>query len=303
MLSPEPQNTDITTGPVVVWVETIPLCQGLVFATGHQRPWKHAWWDGMSFTNEVAGTQFWAESQWSEPVSALIATSKVCRACFLSTWNVFSFTQVAHGVRGTDCQTRWSVSVGSLLIITMASTLNGRINPTSQNCKNVHLFGLGTDVDRPRRCAAAWKLKSRTHSRDNLTSNPSLRAHCRRSLGTTSGAVGTSTRADACALQAYTQLPAPPNHHLNSGISMSNSSINFWRFFWTSSRTLVFLVHGAWHFGIVVNRRTQSIRCIVTSKTIFAHATATGTKQQSRPQVHWNSNHTWTDSVWSSSIP
>ena len=37
MLSPETQNTDISTGPVVVWFETIPLCQGLVFATGHQR--------------------------------------------------------------------------------------------------------------------------------------------------------------------------------------------------------------------------------------------------------------------------
>ena len=38
--------------------------------------------------------------------------------------------------------------------------LNGRINATSQGCKNVaellfqHLFGLGTNVDRPRRCAA-----------------------------------------------------------------------------------------------------------------------------------------------------
>ena len=56
-------------------------------------------------------------------------------------------------------------------------------------------------------------------------------------------------------------------------------------------------------FRIVVNRRTHSIKCIVTSKTIFAHATATGTNQQSRPQVHLNLNHTWTDSVWSSAIP
>ena len=48
----------------------------------------------------------------------------------------------------------------------------------------------------------------------------------------------------------------------------------------------VFLVHGTWHFGIVVNRRTHSIMCIVTSKSVFAHATATGTNQQSRPQVH-----------------
>ena len=58
MLLPEPPNTDFSTGPVVVWVETIPLCQGLVFATRLQRPSKHARWDGMSFTNEVVGTEF-----------------------------------------------------------------------------------------------------------------------------------------------------------------------------------------------------------------------------------------------------
>ena len=244
--SPQNHKTLISQlDPSWFGLRPFPCVKGLVFATRFQRPSKHARWDGKSFTNEAPRTQFWAESQWSEPVSALIATSKVCRACFLSTWNVFSFTQVAPRHRGTDCQIRWSVSVGSLLIITMASTLNGRINPTSQGCKNVaelllqHLFGLGTDVDRPRRCAAAWKLKSRTHSRDNLTSNLSLRAHCRRSRGTTSGAVGTSTRADACALQAYIQLPAPSNHHLNSGISMSSSSINFWRLLCTSSRTLL----------------------------------------------------------------
>ena len=67
--------------------------------------------------------------------------------------------QVAPRHSGNDCQIRWSVSVSSLLIITMASTLNGRIDPTSHVRKNVaelllqHLFGLGTDVDRPRRCA------------------------------------------------------------------------------------------------------------------------------------------------------
>ena len=37
MLSPETQNTDISTAPVVFSVETIPLCQGLVFATGTRR--------------------------------------------------------------------------------------------------------------------------------------------------------------------------------------------------------------------------------------------------------------------------
>ena len=56
--------------------------------------------------------------------------------------------QVAPRHRGNDCQIRWNLSVGSLFIITVASTLNGRINATSQGCKN-------TDVDRPRRCAAA----------------------------------------------------------------------------------------------------------------------------------------------------
>ena len=30
---PRTQNFDVSTGPVVVWVETIPRCQGLVFAT------------------------------------------------------------------------------------------------------------------------------------------------------------------------------------------------------------------------------------------------------------------------------
>ena len=68
MLSPETQNTDISTGPVVVWVETIPLCQGLVFATGHQRPSKHARWDGMSFTNEVAGTEFSFTAKDQNPI-------------------------------------------------------------------------------------------------------------------------------------------------------------------------------------------------------------------------------------------
>ena len=43
------------------------------------------------------------------------------------------------------------------------------------------------------------------------------------------GAVGTSTRADVCALQAYAQLPAPSNHAFSSGMSISISSINFRR--------------------------------------------------------------------------
>ena len=38
--------------------------------------------------------------------------------------------QVAPRHRGNDCQIRWSVSEGSLFISTVASTLNGRINPT-----------------------------------------------------------------------------------------------------------------------------------------------------------------------------
>ena len=52
------------------------------------------------------------------------------------------------------------------------------------------------------------------------------------------GAVCTSTRADACALQAYTQLPAPSNNTLNSGM-MSNSCTNFRRLLCASSRTLM----------------------------------------------------------------
>ena len=52
-----------------------------------------------------------------------------------------------------------------------------------------------------------------------------------------------STRADACALQAYTQLPAPSNHHLNSGISMSSSSINFWRLLCRQSKDTQHKVH------------------------------------------------------------
>ena len=118
-------------------------------------------------------------------------------------------------------------------------------------------------VLQPEKLKTMLTRKARTHSRDNLTSNPSLRAHCRRSPGTTSGAVGTSTRADACALQAYAQAPSA-----------------------LSAFITIFLVLGAWHFGLVVNRRTHSARCIVTSKSIFANATATGTNQQSRPQVH-----------------
>ena len=38
ILLADPQNTDFSTGPVVVWVETILLCQGLVFATRQIEP-------------------------------------------------------------------------------------------------------------------------------------------------------------------------------------------------------------------------------------------------------------------------
>ena len=63
-----------------------------------------------------------------------------------------------------------------------------------------------------------------------------------------------------------------PNHFLNSGMSMSSSSINFRRLLCASSRTLL----SFWSMvlgisGIAVNRRTHGARCIVTSKSIFAH--------------------------------
>ena len=56
--STQNHKTLISQLDVVAWVETIPLSQGLVFATRLQRPSKHARWDGMSFTNKIAGTQF-----------------------------------------------------------------------------------------------------------------------------------------------------------------------------------------------------------------------------------------------------
>ena len=81
--------------------------------------------------------------------------------------------------------------------------------------------------------------KARSNSRDYLTSNPSQRPHCRISPGTTSGAVGTSTRADACALQAYTQLPAPSDHHLIHQFPALALRL--------VTNITIFLVHGAWH--------------------------------------------------------
>ena len=141
ILLAEPQNTHFSTGPVVVWVETIPLCQGLVFATRLQRP--ESMPDGMGCHSPMKLRGQNSRSQ---------RKTKINFSCI---------PQIAPRHRGNDCQIRWSVSISSLLIITMASTLNGRINPTSQGCENVaelllqHLFGLGTDVDRPRRCAAA----------------------------------------------------------------------------------------------------------------------------------------------------
>ena len=73
---------------------------------------------------------------------------------------------------------------------------------------------------------------------------------------------GRPPRADACALQAYAQLQAPSNHHLNS---WNIDVLLIHQFLAPSALRLVtnitvFLVHGAWHFGIVVNRRTHSIK-------------------------------------------
>ena len=118
------KNTDISTGPVVVWVETIPLCQGLVFATGHQRSRARI----CDWTSKVKSSYVRLDIKGPEsmpdgmgchlPMKLRGQNSRSQR----KTRSQFScIPQVAPRHRGNDCQIRWSVSVGSLFISTVAS--------------------------------------------------------------------------------------------------------------------------------------------------------------------------------------
>ena len=61
-----------------------------------------------------------------------------------------------------------------------------------------------------------------------------------------------------------------------------------------SACTTVFLVHGDWHFGIVVNRKSHSIKCIVANKSIFVHVAARKWRCNKPTRASHQSTEIWT---------
>ena len=101
-------------------------------------------------------------------------------------------------------------------------------------------------------------LSAFTTETPRFTSNPSLRAHCRRSPGTTSGAVGTPTRADACCLADVHTAPSafePPPQFRNVDFQLIHQFLAFALHLVTI--ITVFLDHDAWHVVPTDNRKKK----------------------------------------------